>query len=205
MIKNANLLTLIKKTTDNNKNYTTKLVTENFNKDDLSPQELSGERVWKQAGFFGEIRTDYNMEKVNFPENALIYINQAYLTIYKNKKIFYANYFILGQIIEASNPPKDIKNYELQDREVKYLSPKYSPETGDFQGLYETIGFIVVRGDDDEITTVSTKKGRRSCILRTEEKSRIVFVVQCSIDIKCLLNVVKLSKILYICIFFYHP
>ena len=145
------------------------------------------------------------MEKVNFPENALIYINQAYLTIYKIKKIFYANYFILGQIIEASNPPKDIKNYELQDREVKHLSPKYSPETGDFQGLYETIGFIVVRGDDDEITTVSTKKGRRSCILRTEEKSRIVFVVQCSIDIKCLWNVVKLSKILYICIFFYHP
>ena len=81
VIKSANLLTLIKKTTDNNKNYTTKLVAENFNKDDLSPQEISGERVWKQAGFFGEIRTDYNMEKVNFPENSLIYTNQAYLTI----------------------------------------------------------------------------------------------------------------------------
>ena len=92
------------------------------------------------------------MEKVKFPENSLYYINQSYLTIQKNKKIYYADYFLLGQIIEASNPLQDIQNYELQDREVKYLRPKYNPETGDFQGLYKTIGFIVVCGGVDEIS-----------------------------------------------------
>ena len=40
------------------------------------------------------------MEKVNFPENSLIYVNQAYLTIQKSKKIYYRDYYILGQIIE---------------------------------------------------------------------------------------------------------
>ena len=41
-------------------------------KNNMVPEEMSGERVWKEPGFFGELRTDYNMEKVNFPENSLI-------------------------------------------------------------------------------------------------------------------------------------
>ena len=28
------------------------------------------------------------MEKINFPENTLIYLNQLYLTVKKNKEIF---------------------------------------------------------------------------------------------------------------------
>ena len=125
VISDANLVTLIKKTTDNNnKNYTTKLLAKKFDKKDLLPQEISGERVWKEPVFFGELRTDYNMEKVNFPENSLIFTNQAYLAIQKNKKIFYCDYFILRQIIEASNLPNDFQNYEVQDREVKYFRPR---------------------------------------------------------------------------------
>ena len=31
--------------------------------------------------------------------------------------------------------------------EVKIIRPKYEPTTGEFIGLYETIGFIAVRGD----------------------------------------------------------
>ena len=93
VIRDANLLTLTKKTTGKN------------NK------------------FFGELRTDYDREKVNFPENSLIYINQAYLTIQKNKKIYYRNYFIQGQIIEACNPPSDIGKYELQDRGLNSSAP----------------------------------------------------------------------------------
>ena len=82
VIRDANLLTLIKKTTDNNnKNYRTKLVAEKFDKNCMVSEEILGERMWKEVGFLGEPRTDYSMEKVNFPENSLIYINQAYLTI----------------------------------------------------------------------------------------------------------------------------
>ena len=49
------------------------------------------------------------------------------------------------------NPPSDIKNYKLKDREVKYLRPRYNPETGEFLGIYETISFLVARGDPFEI------------------------------------------------------
>ena len=89
--------------------------------------------------------------EVSFPQNSLILINQAYLTIQKNKKIYYRDYFILGQVIEVCNPPNDILKYELKDREVKFLCPRYNKDTGEFLGLYETIGLLVLRGDAEEI------------------------------------------------------
>ena len=91
------------------------------------------------------------MENVNFPENTLLYINQCYLTVLKNKKIYYCDYYIIGQIVEASNPPQNIDSSELQDREVKMFKPKYNSETEEFLGLCETVGLMVVRGDSEEI------------------------------------------------------
>ena len=35
------------------------------------------------------------MEKVNFPENTLLYINQSNLTVKITKKIFYCDLFIV--------------------------------------------------------------------------------------------------------------
>ena len=119
---------------------------EKFEASKNGAQEIAGERVWKEPGVFGDVRTDNNMEKGNFPENSLIYINQAYLTFQKNKKIYYYDYFIFGQIIEASNPPSNIETYELKDREVKYYFPRYNKETGEFLGVYKTVGLLVVRG-----------------------------------------------------------
>ena len=91
------------------------------------------------------------MEKANFPENLLIYINQPYLTIQKSIKMYYCDYYILGQIIEAMDPPNDIKKYQLKGKEVKYLRPRCNRKTGEFLGVYETIGFVVVRGDPFEV------------------------------------------------------
>ena len=65
--------------------------------------------------FLNAIKPDFNMEKVNYQENNLFYINQAYLTIKKNKNIFYCDYFILGQIVESSNPPENISSYTLKE------------------------------------------------------------------------------------------
>ena len=36
--------------------------------------------------------------------------------------------------------------YVLKNNEVKMVRPKYNPETGEFLGFYETVGFMVVRG-----------------------------------------------------------
>ena len=60
---------------------------------------------------------------------------------------------------------------------MKYLHPKYNPEIGDFQGLYETIGFIVVRGDDQEIFLNYGFNKEKSKVLYStyRKKSRIAF------------------------------
>ena len=109
--------------------------------------EVSGEKVWKKHGFFNAIKPDFNMEKVNYPENTLFYINQSYLTVKNNKNIFYCNYFILDQIFESSNRPENT----LRENKVRMTRPKYNTSTGEFKGLHKTIGFLVVRGAPDEI------------------------------------------------------
>ena len=91
-----------------------------------------------------------NINKVIYPENFIIYLNQGYLTIKIKQSICYADYYILGQIIEALNAPEDTSSYVRKEREVKIIRPRYKPTTGEFLDLYKTIGFIEVRGDDDE-------------------------------------------------------
>ena len=90
------------------------------------------------------------MDKDKFPENSIIYINQGYLTVKDNKRMFYDNYYTLGQIIEAINPPENIENYFCKDCKVKLYHPRYDPQTGQFLGLYESIGYLIVKGDDEE-------------------------------------------------------
>ena len=93
-------------------------------------------------------KSNLGMEKVNYSENKILYLNQGYLTV---KKKSYCDFYILGQILEALNPPEDISTYVLKENEVKMIRPKYNIETGKFLGLYETVGFMVVRGSPEEI------------------------------------------------------
>ena len=90
------------------------------------------------------------MDKENYLENSTIYINQGYLTIKDNKKLYCVDYYILGQVTECISPPEDISNYVCKEREVKVYSPRYDPATGQFRGLYESLGFLLVRGNQDE-------------------------------------------------------
>ena len=112
-INQGGLLTLIKPSggSESNQNFSTTFVAENVSENASS--EIAGEPVWTKFGYFGQQRTDYKLEKVNFPENALFYINQAYLNVQKSKKVFYAEYFLLGQIHESSNQSSNIKNMSV--------------------------------------------------------------------------------------------
>ena len=56
----------------------------------------------------------------------------------------------MGQVIEALNPPENISSYVCKERETKLVRPRYDPTTGDFLGLYETVSFLVVRGDEED-------------------------------------------------------
>ena len=42
-------------------------------------EKVSGEKVWKENGFFKETKPEMNIEKVNVPENTLLYINQGFI------------------------------------------------------------------------------------------------------------------------------
>ena len=132
-INQASVITSTKQGAGSKQNFSTTLFAE-CKKENVSGDvsEIAGEPVWKKIGYFGKLRTDYNLEKVNFLENAFLYINQAYLTVQKSKKIFYGEYFLLGQIHESANPPSDIQSYECKDGEVKYYRPKYNRDTGKF-------------------------------------------------------------------------
>ena len=48
--------------------------------------------------------------------------------------------------MEAFNSPEDSSTYQLKKGEVKMVRPKYNRDTGEFLGLYKTVGFIVARG-----------------------------------------------------------
>ena len=144
-LEKANMLLLSKEMTDKDRSMKTQLLVKP--KDD----KLSGEKIWKQDGFFKDVRAELNLDKVNIPENALLYINQGFLSTVKSGEIaMYLHNFIIGQLIVAANQPKDIANYTCLKNEVKLLSCVYDVETGNFKGIREQLAFIVLRGDSDE-------------------------------------------------------
>ena len=85
----------------------------------------------------------------------------------------YADYFLISQITEASNPPEDIDTYVCKEREVKLVRPKYDVSIEEFLGLYKTVGFIVVRGDNDEIFFNYGYKKKKSIIICLHYRCRI--------------------------------
>ena len=145
-LEKANMLLLSKEMSDKDRSMKTQLMVKS--KDE---NKLSGEKIWKKDGFFKDMRADLNLEKVNIPENSLIYVNQGFLSTVKNGEIaMYFHNFIIGQMIIAANQPKDILNYVCLEKEVKLLSCVYDIETGQFKGIREQMAFIVLRGDVDE-------------------------------------------------------
>ena len=110
---------LSKEMTDKDRSMKTQLLIRSHSSDD---EKLSGEKVWKENGFFQDIRPELNLEKVNMPENSLFYVNQAFLSTVKNGDIaMYVQNFIIGQLIFAANQPKDISAYSCLLNKVKLL------------------------------------------------------------------------------------
>ena len=85
VFKKTNLVSISKATTENDRTTSSKVVAATF-ENEIGSEEVSGERLWKQYGFFDARKSDYSMEKVNFLENTVFYLNQSYLTVKENKK-----------------------------------------------------------------------------------------------------------------------
>ena len=106
--------------------------------------------ILPEHGYCKQQPCDFHLDKEHYPENSVFYINQGYLSYKNNEKLYYANYYILGQVIECINPLEDVANYVCKERGVKMHRPRYDPVSGQFRGLYESIEYLVVRGDHKE-------------------------------------------------------
>ena len=151
-LEKANIMLLSKELTDKDRSMKTQLLVRSATDGD---EKIPGEKVWKNYGFFKDIKPELNLEKVNILENCLLYINQSFLSTAKDGNIaMYNDNIILGQIILAANQPKDILKYECQANEVKLLSCIYDLETGSFKGLRQQLAYIVLRGDEISVLWV---------------------------------------------------
>ena len=115
--------------------------------------EKSGEEIWQKEGYFGKVNAEYSTHKNDFPENCVIYINQAYLTLKDRDSIIYCDYIILGQIIPfKSQPESDIDEFISKDKKfVKIYLPIYDSVSGGFLGVNEAVGYIILRNQEDEV------------------------------------------------------
>ena len=108
------------------------------------------ELVWPEHGYFEHDTCSVQLEKENIPENSLHYLNQSHFSYKCSKKVLHRDFFILSHIFERTNPPSNIKNYVFSEYEVMFYRPKYDVVTGNFIGLYKTIGDIIVSGESEE-------------------------------------------------------
>ena len=105
---------------------------------------------WKDFGFFDSEICEFNIEKVNMPENTLFYVNQGYQSYKDNKKVYYNDIFLIAQIMPLAHQPKDIESYVLTDDEVKILKSRYDPVSGEFLGIEYCFALVTVRNDPEE-------------------------------------------------------
>ena len=56
----------------------------------------------------------------------------------------------MGQINQCQNPLEDLNNYVCKPDKIKIFRSKYDTVTGEFLGLFETLGYLTVRGDESK-------------------------------------------------------
>ena len=84
-------------------------------------------------GSFSNEKADFNIIKIFFPENTLMYANNGYISTVKSSELaIYIHNFIIGQLIVAANSPENIDDYVCQEKKVKLIIPLYSKETAEF-------------------------------------------------------------------------
>ena len=114
-------------------------------------EDKVGECIWEQDGYFGSINPDFSIHKKNFPENTVVYINQAYLTVKDRDVMIYCDYAIFGQIVAFRSPPENIDETIKNDKKlVKIFTPIYDNTTGQFLGVKESVGYIMLRNEAEE-------------------------------------------------------
>ena len=198
--KRANLMSLSREFTDSEKSVRSQYT--------VSSMEVDGEKhaceeVWTQNGFFGELKADFTLHKKDFPENCLIYLNQAYVSSKDSEAAIYCDYVVLGQLLTLKNPPE---NNELENSSyLKLYSPSYDRDQGRFLGIKECVAYIMIRGYEDECFYTYGFDPKKSSLLYCYSKQLMPNVFKgTAFNCHDLLNVAE-SKTTLSNIFFYLP
>ena len=80
-----------------------------------------------------------------------MYLNNGTISTMKNELAIFVNCFVLGQIIPALNSPTDIESYQCKSNEVKIVQSLYGLSNGKFLGLEKRLGYVILRGDPEEV------------------------------------------------------
>ena len=142
----ASIFSLSKEISESDRSVRSKMVVAN-----IEGVEKVGEQIWEEEGYFGKLNPDYSCHKNEFLENTLIYVNQGYLTVKDRDTMIYCEYTILAQIIPFKSSPENIDEAVKEDKKlVKIYMPMYETVTGQFLGVKEGIGYIMVRNEEEE-------------------------------------------------------
>ena len=97
------------------------------------------------------------------------YLNQAYQSSKGNKKNYYSDLFILGQVTPCLNPPEN----DVKKNEAKIFRPKYDTVSGQFWGLVETLGYLTAHGDSVKCLLDYGYSKENSKVLYSNHKMKI--------------------------------
>ena len=95
------------------------------------------------------------------------------LTVKEGELAINNQIFLLGQLIVATNQPKDIKKYVCEKNEVKLIFSLYNQATGEFLGLDKQLAYIILRGDDMKCFFSYGYNEKKSKVLYSSAKDRI--------------------------------
>ena len=89
-------------TRDSNKISTTKnIFSGNCVETAITAEKTSFKRnnidIWRDYCYFKQQPCNFGIEKENIPENSMFYLNQGYQSFKDNKKIYYADMFLICQ------------------------------------------------------------------------------------------------------------
>ena len=113
----------------------------------------NSEKVWQESGFFDDHRSDLTIQKANFPENTLCYVNQGSVSLLKGGgQVIYLELVVCGQLMPLANPDPSInlETHVFQENEALLYVPVYNKATGLYGGLTKKLAHITLRGDDSK-------------------------------------------------------
>ena len=111
------------------------------------------EHVWQESGFFDDHWSDLTIQKVNFPENTLCYVNQGSVSLVKGGgPEIYLEFVVLGQLMPVANldPSINLETHVFKENEAYLYIPVYNKATGLYGGLTKELAHITLRGDATE-------------------------------------------------------